>query len=82
MNSSQVLSNHPSSPGRADDIGLYRRIAQELPYGAVFVVDHAMRYVVARGAEREAAGFAPSRFEGRTVREAAPLPSWTIPKSA
>jgi signal transduction histidine kinase len=72
MNASQVFSNHPIPPGRADDIGLYRRIAQELPHGAVFVVDREMRYVVAQGAELEAAGFTPSHFEGRTVREAVP----------
>ena len=72
MNASHVISNHPFSPGRADDVDLYRRIARELPHGAVFVVDHEMRYIVAQGAELEAAGFAPAHFEGRTVREAVP----------
>lgn len=72
MNASQALSNHPFSLGRADDIDPYRRIAPELPHGAVFVVDPGMRYLVAQGAELEAAGFAPSDFEGRTVREAVP----------
>jgi len=72
MNASHLASNHLLSPGRANDVDLYRRIARELPHGAVFVVDREMRYLVAQGAELEAAGFAPSHFEGRTVREAVP----------
>jgi signal transduction histidine kinase len=60
------------SPALAEDITLYRRIAQELPHGAVFVVDRGLRYVLAQGPELAAAGFTPLHFEGRTVREAVP----------
>lgn len=72
MNASPAGSSFPLPSGRAGDLGLYQRIAHELPHGAVFVVDHDLRYLVAQGTELAAAGLSPGHFEGRTVREAVP----------
>ncbi len=49
------------------DLAVYRRIAAELPHGAVFVVDRAPRHVVAQGSELESSGFSPLHVEGRTA---------------
>lgn len=51
---------------------LYRAIAEQLPCGAVFVVDPGLRYVLAAGSGLRASGFAPADFEGRTLQEALP----------
>jgi signal transduction histidine kinase len=72
MNASPLSASGSTSPDLAGDIALYRRIAHELPYGAVFIVDRDLRYVLAQGPELAAAGFTPLHFEGRTVREAVP----------
>jgi len=61
-------------PAGASDGGLalYRAIADQLPQGAVFVVDTALRYVLAAGASLRDAGFTPDDFEGRLLHEALP----------
>ncbi len=59
-------------PRAVPDAGRYRAIARELPHGAVFVVDRALRYVLADGAELKQAGFVPQDFEGKTIREVVP----------
>jgi len=58
-------------------LGLYRALAEQLPRGAVFVVDQALRYVLAAGSGLRVAGFVPADFEGRSLREGVPpnLPS-------
>jgi PAS domain S-box-containing protein len=46
-----------------------RAMAENLPGGAVFVVDPAMRYVLAGGEALQAAAMTPEALVGRTVRE-------------
>ena len=59
--------------GRGDGgLLLYRAIAEQLPRGAVFVVDRALRYVLAAGPALRMSGFGPADFEGRTLGEALP----------
>ena len=59
--------------GRGDGgLALYRAIAEQLPRGAVFVVDDTLRYVLAAGSGLRVSGFVPADFEGRTLREALP----------
>lgn len=69
-------SLHPGLPGHLlvglDSLDLYRAIADQLPHGAIFVVDTELRYVLAAGASLRAAGFAPSHFEGRLLSEVLP----------
>jgi PAS domain S-box-containing protein len=48
---------------------LYRSIAQNLPGGSVYVVDHDLRYLVADGPMMEEYGWTPQKIEGRTVGE-------------
>ena len=47
-----------------------RAVAENLPGGAAFVVDHSLRYQVAGGEVLARAGMQPEDFLGRTVREA------------
>jgi PAS domain S-box-containing protein len=53
-------------------LALYRAIAEQLPRGAVFVVDQTLRYVLAAGSGLNISGFVPADFEGRSLREALP----------
>jgi signal transduction histidine kinase len=63
----------PGAGVRPDDrYGLYRQVAEQLPRGAVFVVDAELRYQLAAGASLDDAGFVPSDFEGRLLSEAIP----------
>lgn len=55
-----------------DALGLYRAIADQLPHGAIFVVDTELRYVLAAGASLRDAGFTPADFEGRLLSEVLP----------
>lgn len=48
---------------------LYRQIANHLPGGAVFVVDHALVYLLADGDALAEVGMVPADIEGKTVRE-------------
>lgn len=47
----------------------YRALAEHLPGGAVFVVDHDLRYVTAVGEALGQVGMRSEDFVGRTVRE-------------
>ena len=58
----------PSDGGLA----LYRAIAEQLPRGAVFVVDTGLRFVLAAGSALRMAGLRPGDFEGRSLQEALP----------
>lgn len=49
---------------------LYRALAANLPGGAAFVVDRALRYLLAEGKALARAGMTPGDFEGKTLREA------------
>jgi PAS domain S-box-containing protein len=69
---SPTMNPSASTAGRVVNAELYRTIARELPQGAVFVVDANLRYLLADGSGLRTAGFEPSHFEGRTVREAMP----------
>ena len=51
---------------------LYRTIAEQLPRGAVFIVDPELRYLLAAGAGLRLSGFEAGDFEGRLVCEALP----------
>ena len=51
---------------------LYRAIAEQLPRGAVFIVDPELRYLLAAGAGLRLSGFEAGDFEGRLVCEALP----------
>ena len=48
---------------------LYRQIANHLPGGAVFVVNHAFIYLLADGEALAEVGMIPADLEGKTVRE-------------
>lgn len=58
--------------GTGGALALYRAIAEQLPCGAVFVVDEDLRYVLAAGSGLRRAGFVPADFEGRTFEQACP----------
>ena len=65
----------PGAIDRAEGDGalaLYRALAEQLPRGAVFVVDQALRYVLAAGSGLRVAGFVPADFEGRSLCEGVP----------
>lgn len=47
-----------------------RALIENLPGGAVFVVDCELRYVLAEGEALHAAGFTPADFVGKTIFEA------------
>ncbi len=49
---------------------LYRAIARSLPDGAVFVVDHELRYLAIEGEIVERIGLSREKMEGRTIYEA------------
>jgi PAS domain S-box-containing protein len=49
---------------------LYRRVANNLPDGAVFLFDRDLRYVLAEGKNFEAVDLDSSELEGRTIWEA------------
>jgi PAS domain S-box-containing protein len=49
---------------------LYRTLIANLPGGAVFLVDHDLRYLLAEGEGVRLAGFTPADFEGKTIWEA------------
>jgi two-component system, chemotaxis family, CheB/CheR fusion protein len=49
-----------------------RALIENLPGGAVFVVDQNLRYLVAEGEALAAAGFAPEDLIGKTIFEALP----------
>ncbi len=49
---------------------LYRAMAANLPSGAVFVVDHDLRYRLADGQALTVAGLTSADFEGKTLHEA------------
>lgn len=53
-----------------DSEELYRTLAANLPGGAVFVVDHDLRYVLAEGEALSEAGFTSSDLEGHSLAEA------------
>ncbi|MEP6812523.1 MAG: ATP-binding protein [Actinomycetota bacterium] len=54
----------------SDEDALYRRFANIMPDGAVFLFDWDLRYVLADGRNFEAAQVKPSDLEGRTIWEA------------
>jgi len=68
------VTSSTASHGPAGDGGLalYRAVAEQIPRGAVFVVDRDLRYLLAAGPALRMSGFEPSDFEGRTLREALP----------
>ena len=49
---------------------IYRAIAANLPYGAAFVVDHDLRYILADGQALRDAGMTPVHLEGKKLGEA------------
>ncbi|MFW6069634.1 MAG: PAS domain S-box protein, partial [bacterium] len=51
---------------------LYRSIAHNIPNGAVFVVDHRLRYRLAEGPVLPAIGFESGMVEGKTIWEVLP----------
>lgn len=55
-----------------DSEGRLRALVENLPGGAVFIVDKDLRYVVAQGEALAAAGFAAAALVGRTIFEALP----------
>jgi len=63
-----------SLPCEFDDglLRLYRGMAEQLPRGAVFVVDTDLRYLLATGPALRLSGFASGDFEGRMLSEALP----------
>ncbi|VXB73330.1 ATP-binding protein [Massilia sp. 9I] len=66
--------HHTATDSLTQDSGIafYRRVAECLPGGVVFVVDPDLRYQLAAGASLDAAGFTPSDFEGRLLKDAVP----------
>ncbi len=53
----------------ADSEARYRALAEQLPGGAVFVVDRELRFVMAAGVALADAGFAAADLLGRTVAD-------------
>ncbi|TGE22732.1 PAS domain-containing sensor histidine kinase [Hymenobacter metallicola] len=53
-----------------------RALIENLPGGAVFVVDQELRYQLAEGQALHQAGLAPADLLGRTVREVMPPDLW------
>ncbi|HZY17720.1 MAG TPA: PAS domain S-box protein [Ramlibacter sp.] len=56
--------------GSPDEALLYRRLLDDLPSAAAFVVDPDLRYRVAAGGALKAAGLQPGDLLGKTVHEA------------
>ena len=56
----------------ADSEARYRALAEQLPGGAVFVVDAELRFLMAAGEALASAGFAPADLLGRTIFETMP----------
>src|SRR3712207_1220168 len=52
--------------------GLLPALIENLPGGAVFVVDRDLRYLLAQGEALSIAGFKPEDLVGRTIFEALP----------
>jgi PAS domain S-box-containing protein len=52
--------------------GLLPALIENLPGGAIFVVDHHLRYLLAQGEALVTAGFQPEDFVGRTIFEVLP----------
>ena len=52
--------------------GRLRAVAENLPHGAAFVVDHDLRYTLAGGQALGPAGLSPADLEGKTVAEVLP----------
>lgn len=52
--------------------GLLPALIENLPGGAVFVVDRDLRYLLAQGEALSAASFTPETFVGRTIFEVLP----------
>jgi PAS domain S-box-containing protein len=50
--------------------GRLQTMAENLPGGAVFIIDREMRYLLAEGEAFRGAGFMPSDFVGKTMAEA------------
>ncbi|MBD3314882.1 MAG: PAS domain-containing protein [Chitinivibrionales bacterium] len=48
---------------------LYRSLIGTLPGGAVFLLDHDLRYIIAERQALNAAGFTPEHFRGKTIWE-------------
>ena len=48
----------------------YRTLAEQMPGGAVFVVDTGLRFVMAAGEALTTVGYSPADLVGRTVQEA------------
>lgn len=69
-NDTQHLSEILKALGESN--GLLPALIENLPGGAVFVVDRDLRYLLAQGEALSAAGFKPENFVGRTVFEALP----------
>ncbi len=61
-----------------DSNGLLPALIENLPGGAVFVVDRDLRYLIAEGEALSTAGFKPADFVGRTIFEV--LPSELVTK--
>lgn len=61
-------SDRTEAPGLGNEL-LYRAVAEQLPNGAVFVVDRELRYRMAEGSALSTTGFEPSDFLNRTVRD-------------
>ncbi|WP_460504008.1 PAS domain-containing protein, partial [Hymenobacter agri] len=55
-----------------------RAVMENLPGGAVFVVDTDLRYQVAEGAALRQLGLLPTDFVGRNVQEMAPAGLWPV----
>lgn len=69
MNDRPPLSAPSAQPPNGIQAELYRKIASHLPGGAVFVVDHALVYLLADGEALGEVGMVPADLEGKTVRQ-------------
>ncbi|WPP50959.1 PAS domain S-box protein [Catalinimonas niigatensis] len=65
-----ILSDRRQSEEMAEEVNLYRNLASHLPFGAAFILDQNLRYILADGLALKQLGLKSSDLEGKTIWEA------------
>lgn len=67
-----IIFQYNLAASEATEYKLLEALTQNLPGAAVFIVDHNLRYLLAKGEALQQAGFTSSYFIGKTIYEAMP----------